>query len=188
MSGAVQRQGESKGGSVSGGGGGSSGEGVSGCGASAAGGVKQRCTYDDCEKPDESTRYFTIGEEELSARDRDWSSLRGNVLCMACYKRFKNKGTLKRSAATVARRSRNLRTQSGNPKRCTYKGCEKPEESCQFYQIHGDQKAGGKDWSKLQGEVLCSEASRAPKSKIPRKPSKFADSTGTRPFACPLSQ
>jgi len=41
-------------------------------------------------------------------------------------------------------------------RRCTYAGCNNPTESRVFYRIDGESKAGGQDWSRLAGSVLCS--------------------------------
>jgi hypothetical protein len=39
--------------------------------------------------------------------------------------------------------------------RCTYTGCERPEESCHFYEIAEGKTSGGQDWSSIAGSVLC---------------------------------
>jgi hypothetical protein len=44
---------------------------------------------------------------------------------------------------------------SAQKKRCTYGGCERPEESCKFVQIREGSTLGGQDWSSLAGSVLC---------------------------------
>jgi hypothetical protein len=41
-------------------------------------------------------------------------------------------------------------------RRCTYVGCDRPEESSHFYQIEvGRTSGGGQDWTSLAGSVLC---------------------------------
>ena len=40
-------------------------------------------------------------------------------------------------------------------KRCTYGGCDKPDESIRFYRIEAASTAGGQDWTELSGSVLC---------------------------------
>lgn len=55
----------------------------------------RRCTYEFCDRPDKS-RQFTQIDESTTAGRQDWSSLVGNVLCVACYLRFKRNGTLER--------------------------------------------------------------------------------------------
>ena len=55
----------------------------------------RRCTYVDCERPEES-RHYQISEG-TTAGGQDWSSLAGSVLCNACYTRFYRNGTLERS-------------------------------------------------------------------------------------------
>ena len=40
-------------------------------------------------------------------------------------------------------------------KRCTYAGCEKPDNSRCFYNVDEGKTAGGQDWSSLVGHVLC---------------------------------
>ena len=71
----------------------------------------------------------------------------GKVLCQACYGRFRDKGTLDKLSGKHQR--------ANYEKCCTYEGCDSPEDSNQFYKIDGSTKAGGQDWSALDGRVLC---------------------------------
>ena len=59
----------------------------------------RRCSYTDCERPDEGRNFFQISEGKTTG-GQDWSSLVGSVLCHACYERFRNKGTLEKSSRT----------------------------------------------------------------------------------------
>ena len=43
----------------------------------------------------------------------------------------------------------------GKQKKCTWSGCNRPDESSQFYQIEEGKTSGGQDWSSLAGSVLC---------------------------------
>lgn len=45
------------------------------------------------------------------------------------------------------------RARNAMPKRCSYEGCEKPEESRQFISIDASTCAKKQDWSKLIGCV-----------------------------------
>jgi hypothetical protein len=106
----------------------------------------KRCSYASCERPEESHIFYQIKEGRTSG-DQDWSSLAGSVLCGSCYDRFRRRGTLERSANKPL---------AASARRCTYAGCERPEESSHFYQISEGSTAGGQDWSSLAGSVLCS--------------------------------
>jgi hypothetical protein len=44
---------------------------------------------------------------------------------------------------------------AGEPKRCWYAHCIKPEGSQRYYTIHAQCTAGGRDWGDLVGQVLC---------------------------------
>lgn len=105
----------------------------------------KRCSYDGCERPTQSSCFFTI-EEGRTSGGQDWGTLTGAVLCLACYKRFKNRGTLERSAKRLL---------SASARRCTYANCDMPEQSSNFYLIEEGKTSGGKDWSALTGSVLC---------------------------------
>jgi predicted NAD-dependent protein-ADP-ribosyltransferase YbiA (DUF1768 family) len=106
---------------------------------------KKRCSYAGCKRPEESRYFFQI-QADTTAGGQDWSSVKGSVLCNACYENFKRSGTLERT------RSKPL---AASARRCTYAGCERPEESSQFHQIQADQTVGGQDWSSVAGSVLC---------------------------------
>ena len=105
----------------------------------------KRCAYALCDSPEDSSQYYQI-EEGMSTGGQDWSSLTGSVLCKTCYERFRKRGTLERSYHKPL---------AASARRCTYEGCERPEESRQFLQIGDGTTAGGRDWSSLSGSVLC---------------------------------
>ena len=58
-------------------------------------GVEVRCTYKGCRRPDASSAYRKISTN-TSAGGQDWSSLHGQVLCVACYLRYYKYGTLEK--------------------------------------------------------------------------------------------
>jgi len=68
------------------------------------------------------------------------------VLCNACYLCFKNRGTLERAERQQG---------ESYERRCTYAGCERPDESSRFLLIKEGTSAGGQDWSGVVGSVLC---------------------------------
>ena len=103
------------------------------------------CTYEHCERPTESSNFFLI-EEGRTSGGQDWSSVTGNVLCRACYSRFRDRGTLERE------RSKPLPTSA---RRCTYEHCDKPDEGNKFFLIEEGKTSGGQDWSSVVGHVLC---------------------------------
>jgi hypothetical protein len=105
----------------------------------------RRCTYADCERPDESSWFRQILEGSTIG-GQDWSSLTGSVLCSSCCTMFRRRGTLERS--------HNKRV-AASARRCTYSSCKRPEESRRFYLITLSSSAGGQDWSSLAGSVLC---------------------------------
>lgn len=107
--------------------------------------MSKRCSYDGCERPTQSSCFFTI-EEGRTSGGQDWTSMTGSVLCLACYKRYKNRGTLERSAKRLL---------SQSARRCTYGNCDMPEQSSNFYLIEEGKNSGGQDWSSLTGSVLC---------------------------------
>lgn len=51
-----------------------------------------RCTYEHCERPDETSKFHTI-EEGKSTGGQDWSSIVGWCLCNACYQRYARTGS-----------------------------------------------------------------------------------------------
>jgi hypothetical protein len=105
----------------------------------------KRCKNESCKNPEKSSRFFLI-DGTSKAGGHDWSALSGTVLCDACYCRYLNRGTLQR---------RQQDPLSAEQRRCTNSQCEKPDESSRFLKINGGSKAGGQDWTSLQGEVLC---------------------------------
>jgi predicted NAD-dependent protein-ADP-ribosyltransferase YbiA (DUF1768 family) len=105
----------------------------------------RRCTYKHCHSPTHGSNFYKI-EEGKSAGRQDWSSVVGEVLCRACYCRFKDRGTLERS------RNKPL---DASARRCTHKHCDSPTESSNFYKIEQGKSARGQDWSSVVGEVLC---------------------------------
>ena len=108
--------------------------------------TQKRCMYANCDKPEESSEFYQI-QAESSAGGQDWSQLAGKVLCSSCYQRYQRSGTLERSY--------NKPLLAAN-KRCSYELCERPDKSCDFYQIQADSTAGGQDWTPHAGKVLCS--------------------------------
>lgn len=107
---------------------------------------EKRCTYDACPKPLDSAHFFRI-DEGRTAGNQDWSALNGMVLCEACYGQYKKRGTLERGGTKASLDPKR--------KRCTYEGCDKPDESSHFYLIEAGKTAGNRDWSPLVGQVLC---------------------------------
>lgn len=71
------------------------------------------CTYAACNKPQGSAHYYAI-DRAKSTGGKDWQPLMGQTLCLACYDRYRTRGTLERS--------RNKLTFSGCEKRCAYQG------------------------------------------------------------------
>jgi hypothetical protein len=68
-------------------------------------GSARRCTYDHCDDPTNSSKFYQI-EEGKTAGGQDWSSVVGSVLCSACYNRFRKRGTLEPSTALTSARSK----------------------------------------------------------------------------------
>lgn len=56
---------------------------------------QQRCTNALCDNPEDSHRFFAV-DSTFSAGKRDWATLVGQVLCHACYSRYRQRGTLER--------------------------------------------------------------------------------------------
>lgn len=104
-----------------------------------------QCSYKGCCKPMQSSQFYLI-EEGRTSGGKDWSSLVGSILCAACYCRYKDRGTLDRAVNKPLPPA---------AKKCTYVGCDKPDESTCFFKIEAGRKSGGRDWSKLEGNVLC---------------------------------
>ena len=105
----------------------------------------KKCSYALCDSPADGSRYLTI-EAGKNAGGKDWSSLVGNTLCMACYSRYRDRGTLER------RKNKPLPDAT---KRCTYELCDSPNEAGKFFRIEEGKTSGGKDWSSLVGSILC---------------------------------
>eukprot|EP00283_Hemiselmis_rufescens_P009394 CAMPEP_0173428086 /NCGR_PEP_ID=MMETSP1357-20121228/7122_1 /TAXON_ID=77926 /ORGANISM="Hemiselmis rufescens, Strain PCC563" /LENGTH=351 /DNA_ID=CAMNT_0014392041 /DNA_START=114 /DNA_END=1166 /DNA_ORIENTATION=- len=109
----------------------------------APAGPPKKCGYDKCPKPDESPKFIKIYGDS-TAGGQDWGKLSGQTLCLTCYMRYKDRGTLERHKALT-----------DAEKKCSYAGCEKPEESRKFIKIDPESKAGGHDWAPIGGKVLC---------------------------------
>ena len=60
-------------------------------------GSSKRCTYEFCERPEESTKFYQIYDFSR-AGGQDWSSLVGHTLCEKHYSRFKKWGVLERES------------------------------------------------------------------------------------------
>ena len=54
---------------------------------------QRRCGYEHCCNPDESCRFHQI-KADAKAGGQNWSSIAGQVLCHACYDRFRRSGSL----------------------------------------------------------------------------------------------
>eukprot|EP00283_Hemiselmis_rufescens_P002257 CAMPEP_0173421992 /NCGR_PEP_ID=MMETSP1357-20121228/2876_1 /TAXON_ID=77926 /ORGANISM="Hemiselmis rufescens, Strain PCC563" /LENGTH=498 /DNA_ID=CAMNT_0014384965 /DNA_START=56 /DNA_END=1552 /DNA_ORIENTATION=+ len=107
----------------------------------------RRCTYEGCEHPLESKRYHHIAKSSKSG-GQDWTPLAGSILCGSCYHRYKKRGTLERAAY----HNKPLEEEA---KVCTNASCPQPHKSRQYHRIDKNKTAGGRDWSSLDGEVLC---------------------------------
>ena len=57
---------------------------------------RRRCSYAQCPRPDESCRFPMIEEGYRAGTNRDWTHLKGMILCHACCEFFKKYGTLQR--------------------------------------------------------------------------------------------
>jgi hypothetical protein len=64
------------------------------------------------------------------------------VLCVACYSRYQDRGTLERTSRKYP--------PENFVRRCTYEFCDRPEHSRRFHKINGDNKAGGRDWGQVR--------------------------------------
>ena len=102
--------------------------------------IVKRCSFAGCDRPDESSHFYTV-TEGTKLGGRDWSSLFGLTLCNACYTRYLCKGTLEKSMPIL--------------RRCSYEGCPNPTESKSFTLVEAGCKTGNRDWTPLVGRVLC---------------------------------
>ena len=110
----------------------------------ATGACGGRCSYLGCDtKLDEGFQVFAI-PEGLKAGGRDWSFYAGSTLCSVCFRRFRETGSLDKSACD----------KRGQHK-CDGPGCPKPFDSQRFRYIKDGTVAGGQDWSSLTGMTLC---------------------------------
>eukprot|EP00282_Hemiselmis_andersenii_P041091 CAMPEP_0172072134 /NCGR_PEP_ID=MMETSP1043-20130122/14158_1 /TAXON_ID=464988 /ORGANISM="Hemiselmis andersenii, Strain CCMP441" /LENGTH=279 /DNA_ID=CAMNT_0012732591 /DNA_START=196 /DNA_END=1033 /DNA_ORIENTATION=+ len=82
-------------------------------------------------QPDDCKKYIKIYGDS-TAGGQDWSMLDGNTLCLTCYMRFKDRGTLERNKPL-----------SDTERRCSFAGCDKPDDSRKFLKIDPASKAGG---------------------------------------------
>lgn len=105
----------------------------------------KRCSYAKCENPDGSNQFYVIDSSRTSG-GQDWTPLDGQTICNACYCRYKRNGTLERAMNKPLPK---------DERRCSYVNCRKKDEGSHFYEIVEGQTAGGQDWSKLAGSVLC---------------------------------
>ena len=106
-------------------------------------GSARRCSYEGCRSPHKGSKFHQI-DGRSEAGGQDWTELAGAVLCRACYKQFRQRGTLERREPLC-----------GSARRCSYEGCKSPHNSSQFHLIDGRSEAGGQDWTGLGGAVLC---------------------------------
>jgi hypothetical protein len=112
-----------------------------GGGGAGGSGFERRCTYEGCENPEKSSGFLKISNN-TRAGGQDWSSLLGRVLCVACYSRYQDRGTLERTSRKYP--------PENFVRRCTYEFCDRPEHSRRFHKINGDNKAGGRDWGQVR--------------------------------------
>lgn len=105
----------------------------------------KRCSYAKCENPDGSNQFYVIDSSRTSG-GQDWTPLDGQTICNACYCRYKRNGTLERAMNKPLPK---------DERTCSYANCRKKDDGSHFYEIVEGQTAGGQDWSKLAGSVLC---------------------------------
>jgi hypothetical protein len=55
----------------------------------------KRCSYEACSDPTKSSWFFQISSSQRSG-GQDWTPLIGKMLCMACFSRYRDRGTLER--------------------------------------------------------------------------------------------
>jgi hypothetical protein len=113
----------------------------------AASQTGKKCTYAQCDNPATGTRYIKV-DKSSKAGGRDWSPLDGNLLCRACYNRFRDRGTLERSTPF-------REPLPESERKCTYAECDNPTKGNKFIKIAPGYEAGGRDWSSLVDTVLC---------------------------------
>jgi hypothetical protein len=100
------------------------------------------CAFGGCNNPHGSTSYHVI-REQTNAFNRDWTTMTGWVLCDACFQRFGKNGTLERKHRPQSER------------RCGNTDCVAICKKDRLEKIEPFCRAGGQDWSTLEGLVIC---------------------------------
>jgi hypothetical protein len=69
-------------------------------------------------------------------------------------------------------------------KKCSWTGCERPNESSRFHQIYEGMTSGGQEWESLAGSVLCHAChQRFRTTGTLEKSSKYRQSAKEKPAA-----
>ena len=126
----------------------------------------KRCMYNKCEQPegkrsDGASMFFTV-EEGIFMGNRDWSGLMGKILCKECYTRFQRTGSLEKIMPTGPGGASGQQNHGTGPvSRCSFGGCANPYvEGSMLTYIQKGRKAGGLDWSPMEGHSLCTDCYR----------------------------
>jgi hypothetical protein len=61
-------------------------------------GGNQSCTYNKCDDPANSRRYYRITRRTSAGNQERWEDLLGEILCSRCYTYFSKHGTLDRAS------------------------------------------------------------------------------------------
>ena len=72
-----------------------------------------KCSYEHCEKPDESIKFHTV-EEGKNTSGQDWTSVAGWTLCNACYQRYCRTGSCKRQGSGMHHPGNGISSSSGS--------------------------------------------------------------------------
>jgi hypothetical protein len=104
------------------------------------------CSYAMCQKPLENHKFYRVSETYTAGRNVCWAPILGWTLCHACYRQYKRTGSFERPLGKKF---------EATEKRCTNVTCDNPTANSRFFVVDNTFKAGGRDWTSLQGHILC---------------------------------
>jgi len=109
---------------------------------------EKHCTYAKCTHPDRGRNFYKINGNS-TAGGQDWTSIKNNILCGACYMAYRCNGTLFRNRRVFCV------APALHEQHCSFAGCPTPHVSKRFRKMNGHCTAGEQDWKPLENIIIC---------------------------------
>jgi hypothetical protein len=116
-----------------------------------AGDEGARCCSDLCGNAHAKGGDFYKIDPGCRVGGKNWNNYMGKVLCVKCYDRYAEAGTLEPEPSNDTPKN------DVKAKRCWYAHCPKPEGGDKYYNIRANMTLLGddQDWSDAVGQLLC---------------------------------